>query len=182
MDPSFGIPLSVIGDDPAVVRPWRTRLFFVLIHLGAPRGPRVAHRTQRHLQAVTTDTMPVDVHSEMLAFPIAKRPESQLSFVSIGRIAGNDIILPSESISKFHAYVKPDELGAFALLQDGRSSNGTFVDGEPVGRRGERRPTRLRNGCAVRFANLSMVTVDWDALLKLSRAPVTLVPSVVHAS
>ena len=178
MDPSTGISLSAIADDPEVVGPWRDVLFLVLIHVCAPRGPRTPHSTQRHLQAVTTDTLPVEVDSEMLVFPIAKRPESQLTFVSIGRLPGNDIVLPSESVSKFHAYVKADDTGAFALLQDGRSSNGTFVDGEAVRRRGEGPPTKLRNGCAVRFANLSMVTVDHAALLKLARAPVMLLPAV----
>lgn len=117
----------------------------------------------------------------MLAFPIAKRDDSELSFVSIGRLAGNDVVLPSESISKFHAYVKADESGALVLLQDGRSSNGTFVDGQPVGRRGEGPPTLLRNGCAVRFANLSMVTVDYEALIKLARAPVNQLDDMVAA-
>jgi pSer/pThr/pTyr-binding forkhead associated (FHA) protein len=181
VDPCSGIPLSVIGEDSDVIAPWRDRLFLVLIHVCTPRGPRTPHSTQRHLHAVSSDTMPIEIDPEMLAFPLTKRTESQLSFVSIGRLAGNDIVLPSESVSKFHAYVKPDDAGVFALLQDGRSSNGTFVEGERVHRRGEGPPTLLRNGSAVRFANLSMVTVDAEALLKLAHTPLTL-PAVVRAS
>jgi hypothetical protein len=174
LDPSAGIPLSDIDKDPDLVRPWRSCLFLVLIHASAERGPRTPHSTQRHLQAVTDETLAAavsDAKTPMLAFPIAKRSESELSFVSIGRVAGNDVALPSDRASKFHAYVKADETGAFVLLQDGRSSNGTFVDGEPVNRRGEGPPTKLRSGCAVRFADLSFVALDEAALIKLAHDP-----------
>lgn len=184
MDFSNGIPLSVVSADRSVEDDLRRQasLFFVLIHVCQARGPRVAHQTQRHVDAVASDTAPFELEPEMLVFALRKKAASDLSFVSIGRLPGNDIVLPSERVSKFHAYVKADETGAFTLLQDGRSANGTFVDGERVQRRGEGPPTPLRNGAPVRFANLSMVTVDFDGLMKLANAAVSLVPSVVRAS
>lgn len=180
-----GIPLAHVARDlqqldTVALREKYGPLVLVWLHACTSRqGPRVAHQTVRHAQASSStvgddlmriDTAPFQLENELLVFPVRKRPDSQLPFVSIGRIEGNDIVLPSEGVSKFHAYIKPDPSGtSLALLQDGRSTNGTFVDGERVARRGEGPARTLRAGAQVRFGNISMVLLDLDGLVALAR-------------
>lgn len=108
-------------------------------------------------------------HVDLLLFPVRRRPGSELRFVSIGRLVGNDIAVCDDTISKFHAYVKPDDTGALVLLQDGRSRNGTFVDGARVARRGEGEPTRLSSGQHVRIGSVAMSFLDAAAVLRLAQ-------------
>lgn len=73
--------------------------------------------------------------------------------VTIGRNAETDVQIPSRSVSGIHAYVEPK--GAFLIVEDLGSSNGTFVNGLPIAQRSYCRPgdvlkigaTRLRIGC-----------------------------------
>lgn len=174
MDVSKGIEIMKVAEDADTLdeSAMRTRYAptcFVLLHVCAARGPRVAQQTVRHFEALRHDTSPFEIESQMLVLPCRRRPESQLPFVSVGRLDGNDIVLPSESVSKFHAYVKADASGELRLLQDGRSTNGTFVDGEIVARRGDGPATVLRPGCAVRFGNMSTVFLELEGLIKLAR-------------
>ena len=59
---------------------------------------------------------------------------SELSFdkgeVTVGRVRGNDIILPKGNISKYHCrlLVKGDEL----LVEDLHSTNGTYLNGRRI--------------------------------------------------
>lgn len=112
----------------------------------------------------------IEERTELFVYPVRRRPQSELAFVSIGRLAGNDVAIRDDTISKFHAYVKPDASGMFTLLQDGRSRNGTFVDGTRVARRGEGDPVPLRTGQHVRFGSVSMSYLDAASVLQLARA------------
>jgi len=47
------------------------------------------------------------------------------NFVSIGRTRNNDVVLPDLSISKFHAFLRPDH-GCYKI-QDAGSQNGTWI-------------------------------------------------------
>lgn len=53
--------------------------------------------------------------------------------VTIGRIAGNDLVLPGKGVSKHHAVI--EKHGPNYLLIDAGSSNGTFVGSNRVERR-----------------------------------------------
>ncbi len=68
----------------------------------------------------------------------APYPLSRNSTVTIGRTEENNIVMPVHQVSRQHALVKWDGEG-FAVV-DRKSTNGTFVNGEPVQRR------RLRAG------------------------------------
>lgn len=183
MHSSVGTTLAHFADEAAELDEAALRLrygnaFLVLLHVCRARGPRVAHATVRHMEAVRSDTAEFDIAAEMRVFALRKRPESLLPFVSIGRLDGNDIALPAEGVSKFHAYVKADANGELLLLQDGRSTNGTFVDGERVARRGEGPGVLLRPGAQVRFGNISMLFLDLNGVLRLARA----MPAAVRAA
>ena len=52
------------------------------------------------------------------------------TLIQIGRDAGNDVVLSSPSVSRFHAQV--EQVGQRYRVVDLRSSNGTFVNGELV--------------------------------------------------
>jgi len=52
------------------------------------------------------------------------------TLMQIGRDPGNDVVLPSPSVSRFHAQVQ--RVGQRYRVEDLRSSNGTFVNGERI--------------------------------------------------
>lgn len=66
--------------------------------------------------------------------------------ITIGRHPSNTIVLPFDSISRFHARI--DRRGEFFILQDLNSSNGSFVNGERVTQ------MTLHHGDAVSFGNV----------------------------
>jgi pSer/pThr/pTyr-binding forkhead associated (FHA) protein len=51
--------------------------------------------------------------------------------LTIGRVAGNDLELPDEKVSRHHAVIEVQD-GGRALLRDLGSRNGTFVDGRRI--------------------------------------------------
>ena len=52
------------------------------------------------------------------------------TLIQIGRDTGNDVVLPSPNVSRFHAQV--ERVGQRYRVEDLRSSNGTFVNGERI--------------------------------------------------
>ena len=68
------------------------------------------------------------------AAPLRKREKAGKSFserISVGRARNNDLVLRHGSVSKFHAWFRCDDQGAF-YLGDAGSRNGTTVNGEPL--------------------------------------------------
>src|SRR5512141_1675009 len=61
-------------------------------------------------------------------------PTNELSFdkdeVTVGRVRGNDIVLPKGNVSKHHCrlVIQGDEV----VLEDLRSTNGTYVNGRKI--------------------------------------------------
>lgn len=68
---------------------------------------------------------------------------------TLGRSADNDVVLPSTSVSRYHALIATDSAGRFA--SDLQSSNGTYVNRTPV-----TRPTLLRDGDEVRLGDITL--------------------------
>jgi hypothetical protein len=94
--------------------------------------------------------------TQYLVWPVRKSGRSLTSlFISVGRTRTNDVIVPDVSLSKFHAFFKLD--GEVFSVQDGRSRNGTFVDGARVAAQGEGPPTIVRSGARVRFGGVEML-------------------------
>jgi len=63
----------------------------------------------------------------LYVFPLKKQATNAFGMmVTVGRAANNDIVLPYEGISKFHAYFS--NLGGSWVLVDAKSTNGTFIE------------------------------------------------------
>lgn len=107
----------------------------------------------------------VGLGPDTIAVPIVRRPESQMAFVSIGRLEGNDIPIADVSVSKFHAFIK--EIGGADHILDAGSRNGTFVDDEavPVQRQGQ--PLMLHSGARIRFGAVRTTYMSAGALSQL---------------
>jgi hypothetical protein len=52
--------------------------------------------------------------------------------ITVGRTSNNDVVLPYEAISKFHAYFSQLPDGSWNLT-DAKSMNGTYVSGKKLG-------------------------------------------------
>jgi pSer/pThr/pTyr-binding forkhead associated (FHA) protein len=94
--------------------------------------------------------------------PAVRLPTSQLQFISIGRIEGNDVLLHDVSVSKFHAFIRDAE--GVQFLQDAGSRNGTFVNEVAVPARKSGVPVALRSGDVVRFGSVQTTYYDAAAL------------------
>lgn len=94
--------------------------------------------------------------------------------VNIGRADYNDIVLADESVSTAHAKLQRRE-GVW-MLADLGSTNGTFVDGEPV--QGE---VPLGPGATVRFGQVSTMFEPTDDALGVAKGSGTRVLEPVQA-
>jgi hypothetical protein len=99
--------------------------------------------------------------------PIRKRPEAGKAFierVSIGRARNNDVVFRHESVSKFHAWLRKDDEGAY-FFGDASSRNGTRINGEPLA---ANQPRRLEPGDEIVMGAVEVIfvpsTVLWDAI------------------
>jgi len=110
------------------------------------------------------------VGRELEAFPIAKRPGGAFpERIGVGRARNTDVCLPHGRISKYHAYFSSGAGGAWSLT-DARSTNGTWVDGEPL----EPHETRsVDDGSRVRFGPFHFIFVTADGFLRLVEARAT---------
>src|SRR5690242_17203915 len=61
----------------------------------------------------------------------SQRYEFQKPEITIGRLAGNDIVLAKGNVSKAHTRIVSKD-GKFVVV-DLRSTNGTFVNGKKIG-------------------------------------------------
>lgn len=75
--------------------------------------------------------------------------------MTIGRDAGNAIVLPAPAVSRFHAEV--EKVGQRYRVRDLRSSNGTFVNGKPI--TGE---TWVRPGDAIQIGPYRFVVSEGE--------------------
>src|SRR5262245_60449198 len=66
--------------------------------------------------------------------------------LTIGRNDNNDIVVPSDAVSRYHAVLEKSEEGAF-YIKDNQSKNGVQVNGKTVGE------ARLSNGDVVQVGN-----------------------------
>jgi pSer/pThr/pTyr-binding forkhead associated (FHA) protein len=81
--------------------------------------------------------------------PDGERHDLTGSVVTVGRDAGNDIVLDDPRVSRCHAELRME--GSQWQLVDLESSNGTAVNGHRVRRRS------LRDGDRIRFGDLTVV-------------------------
>lgn len=82
--------------------------------------------------------------------------------VTIGRAKNNDVTLDDDSVSRFHAYIRPDVDAKQWAIVDADSSNGTFVNMVRL-KAGQART--LENGAAVRFGDVQTTFLTPEGLL-----------------
>jgi pSer/pThr/pTyr-binding forkhead associated (FHA) protein len=105
--------------------------------------------------------------SRYLVFPVRKTERSLIArFYAVGQTRNNDIVIRDVSISKFHAFFLDANDGGF-LLQDARSTNGTFVNGVRVPRQGQGEPIALAPGDQIRFGTVELSFVDAEMFREL---------------
>jgi len=75
-------------------------------------------------------------------------------FISVGRSASNDVVIPYEPITRFHALFSRDATGRFFVLDAG-SKNGTFVNDSPAPEKGRGEPLEVKSGASIRLGPLS---------------------------
>lgn len=89
------------------------------------------------------------VTSESYVVWIRKRTGGVFSkLIGVGRTRNNDIVLPFEDISKYHAYFSPDDDGDALSVADAGSKNGTFLNGV---RLDAKKSAAIRSGDAIAF-------------------------------
>ena len=83
---------------------------------------------------------------------------------TIGRVDGNDMIMPDYAISKQHAILEIKR-GNYTIMDCG-STNGTMINGKRV----DKKPVSLRNGDVVGFARYEFTFLFPEALYDMLAA------------
>lgn len=106
----------------------------------------------------------------VMVYPIVRLPTSPATRegISIGRIAGNDIVLKDDTLSKHHATLFVAQNSAVSVL-DENSTNGTAVQGMPVAPRTKGEPTPLAPGQTIRCGTVTLSYVDASGLVDFCR-------------
>lgn len=102
------------------------------------------------------------VREGAMIIPVRKRRDSNAfaMMITLGRAPNNDLVIPDQRVSKFHAYFR--RLGQQWTINDANSMNGTWVDGQRIS---PDRSAPLRSGSTIRIADtLELVFLDAQAL------------------
>ena len=86
--------------------------------------------------------------------------------ISIGRDVSNDLVIPNDLVTKYHAFFRKREDGRFLLL-DGASKNGTFLNDEPVPKWGKGLPVEVESGALIRLGSMEFIFLMADEFRKL---------------
>jgi len=163
--------------DPTQFRAQHGNAF--LVHYGAIdklRRPEQPQPTQvfKDLTPFLTGSALRTLRSDYLVYPILSTGRSPYPrMITVGRTRNNDIVLPDESVSKFHAFFRePDEAAATTeppamLLQDAGSRNGTMFNGAIVPTSRHASPVVVSLGGQVRFGLVELTFLDSVGLREL---------------
>lgn len=100
----------------------------------------------------------VSPQGALIFLPVRRSPQSLNPLITLGRLNGNDVCISHPDVSRYHAFFV--ERGGELAVQDAGSTNGTFLDGVAVPKRGEGEPAALRSRQLLRFGSVSAVFVD----------------------
>jgi hypothetical protein len=99
--------------------------------------------------------IPMVPEPDLVVFPIRPgRHKEPGEYISVGRYAGNDVLIPYEPITRFHALFSRDRAGRFFILDAG-SKNGTFLNDRPVPEKGKGEPVEIKPGSQIRLGPLA---------------------------
>ena len=120
------------------------------MHIEIPSAPNVTMRIDR--KALLSQTVD-EFANDTPVYTLQRKPSSVYSFISIGRTDNCDVALPNQSVSKLHALIREERDGVFTV-EDAKSANGTFVNGNPAPVRNRAETLELKSGDRIRFGNL----------------------------
>jgi hypothetical protein len=142
-----------------------------LVHHG-PVGefepPGDLKSTMKVEAAITGDAIPFNPRKDFAVFPVrhSAAGASEEDLIWVGRSDENDVVIPDESVSAVHAFLRKGE-GGQLLLQDMNSMNGTFVNNEAVPPQGMGEPVDLKSGARVRFGSVKLTFLQVPEFLNL---------------
>jgi pSer/pThr/pTyr-binding forkhead associated (FHA) protein len=143
------------------------RAFLLLQRTASKSRLQVPERPSRTLVARPAQNTQELPPSRYLVFPVRKTERSLIArFYAVGQTRNNDVVIRDVSVSKFHAFFQDADDGGF-LLQDARSTNGTFVNGLRVPRQGQGDPVKVQPGDQVRFGTVELSFVDAEMFREL---------------
>jgi hypothetical protein len=91
---------------------------------------------------------------------------------TVGRNPTNDVVIHEASVSSFHAEITLD--GEGVLVRDLQSTNGTFVDDEPV------TESEIRSGQVVRFGSISLrLEIEEPFRISIPKPPPPVAPAPI---
>jgi len=95
---------------------------------------RIPTGTIRIVDVSKTKTNAPPERGRPLVLPLRKVQSTFPSMITVGRTDNNDLVVPDEQVSKFHAFFRL--VGDRVELSDAGSRNGTFVSGRRLEARG----------------------------------------------
>ena len=145
--------------------------YFLVVHIHdvATSAADTAKAKTKTGVSGTSTTTPPPANAPTAVFPMKKKAKSTLDWIAVGRNEANDVFLPHASISRIHAFFR--DMGSTMMLQDGRSSNGTFVAGPggelAVPPHGEGQPMPMTPGSTVRFGDVVATFLNAEGLFAI---------------
>jgi hypothetical protein len=138
------------SEESTLVGPGAGSLKQPLIPRPKPGGG--GHDTLTTLASMKSTVLLKRAAESMLVLPVRKTGVNLYQDkITVGRASNNDVILPSPSVSKFHAYFRRGDDGRF-VLTDGGSKNGTFINWQPLA---ARKSAALSDGMELIFGEVS---------------------------
>ena len=138
-----------------------------------PREPVDQGRVPTGAFRVSDLTKPKGASAERggrpLVLPLKKVQTTFPSMITIGRTDNNDLVIPDEQVSKFHAFFRL--VGDRVELSDAGSRNGTFVGAVRLEPRGASVPVRPSDRFAFGAVEFQLFDARgcWESLRKLDR-------------
>lgn len=141
-----------------------------LVHhgvVGQFQQPEDLRSTAKVEGAVTSSEVPFNPSKDFAVFPVYRASgSSEEDLIWVGRSEENDIVIPDESVSAVHAFIRTGEAGRM-FLQDMNSMNGSFVRNETVPPQGMGEPVELESGARLRFGSVKLTFLKTPEFLSL---------------
>ena len=121
------------------------------------------------LKAKTASNERADRGGRPLVLPLKKVQSTFPSMITVGRTENNDLVVPDEQVSKFHAFFRM--VGDRVELSDAGSRNGTFIGTRRLEPRGASVPLAPRDRFAFGAVEFQLFDARgcWEWLRQLDR-------------
>jgi hypothetical protein len=136
--------------------------------MGQFESPGDLKSTMKVESAVTGDAIPFNPSKDFAVFPVrhGTAGASEDDLIWVGRSEENDVVIPDESVSAVHAFLR-ETVGDRLLLQDMNSMNGTFINNEAIPPQGMGEPVEMESGARVRFGSVKLTFLKTPEFLSL---------------